>query len=64
MTLCQPQLPFRWGLSEMNKKNFWKSDWFLGLAVSSIVVISSSSDLLQSLERSNFHGQEYFQTYK
>ncbi|MCX7175049.1 MAG: serine/threonine-protein kinase [Proteobacteria bacterium] len=35
----------------MNKKNFWKSDWFLGLAVSIIVVVSSNSDLLQSLER-------------
>ena len=35
----------------MNKKNFWKSDWFLGLAVSIIVVISSNGDLLQSLER-------------
>jgi len=35
----------------MNKKNFWKSDWFFGLAVSIVVLVSSNSDLLQSLER-------------
>ncbi len=32
-------------------KNFWKNDWFLGLAVSIGVLFSSGSDLLQSLER-------------
>ncbi|MFA6311891.1 MAG: serine/threonine-protein kinase [Sterolibacterium sp.] len=35
----------------MNKKTFWKSDWFVGLAVSLIVGMASNSDLLQSLER-------------
>ncbi|MFA7269331.1 MAG: serine/threonine-protein kinase [Sterolibacterium sp.] len=35
----------------MNKKNFWKSDWLLGLAVSIILLLSGNSDLLQSLER-------------
>ncbi|MEK7878214.1 MAG: CHASE2 domain-containing protein, partial [Pseudomonadota bacterium] len=35
----------------MDKKNFWKSDWFLGLAASIIVFSSGNSDLLQSLER-------------
>jgi len=35
----------------MSKKTFWKSDWFLGLAASVIVLLSGNSDLLQSLER-------------
>ncbi|MBI5921570.1 MAG: CHASE2 domain-containing protein [Betaproteobacteria bacterium] len=35
----------------MNKKTFWKSDWFLGLAASVIVLLCGNSDLLQSLER-------------
>ena len=36
---------------QMAKADFWKSDWFFGLAVSIAVLASSSSDLLQSLER-------------
>ncbi len=35
----------------MNKANFWKSDWFFGLAVSLAVVAAGSSGLMQSLER-------------
>ncbi|CAB1368573.1 CHASE2 domain-containing serine/threonine-protein kinase [Denitratisoma oestradiolicum] len=30
---------------------FWKSDWFLGLAVSLVLLILGNGDLLQSLER-------------
>ncbi len=35
----------------MSKANFWKSDWFLGIAVSLVVLASGNSDLMQSLER-------------
>ncbi|HRE18283.1 MAG TPA: serine/threonine-protein kinase [Rhodocyclaceae bacterium] len=35
----------------MTKTAFWKSDWFLGLAVSIVVLFGGQSDLLQSLER-------------
>jgi serine/threonine-protein kinase len=35
----------------MKKAEFWKSDWFLGLAVSVAVFVAGSSDLLQGLER-------------
>ena len=35
----------------MDKKNFWKNDWFLGLAASILVLFSGNGDLLQSLER-------------
>jgi CHASE2 domain-containing sensor protein len=31
--------------------NFWKSDWFVGLLVSAVVLALGSSSLLQSLER-------------
>jgi len=33
------------------KSGFWKADWFLGLAVTLLVLFASGSDLLQSLER-------------
>jgi len=33
------------------KSGFWKSDWFLGLAVALLVFFASGSGLLQSLER-------------
>jgi len=32
-------------------KTFWKSDWFIGLVVSIVVLLAGGSDLLQSLER-------------
>ncbi len=35
----------------MRKLNFWKSDWFLGLLVTLVMLAVSGSDLLQSLER-------------
>lgn len=35
----------------MGKSNFWKSDWFLGLAVTLVVLFLGNGDLLQSLER-------------
>jgi CHASE2 domain-containing sensor protein len=35
----------------MKKLDFWKSDWFLGVAVTLLVLIFSGRDLLQSLER-------------
>lgn len=36
---------------KIDKANFWKSDWFLGVAVSCAVLIVGNGDLLQSLER-------------
>ncbi len=33
------------------KTGFWKADWFLGLAVSIVMLAISNSDLLGSLER-------------
>jgi serine/threonine-protein kinase len=35
----------------MGKTGFWKSDWFLGVVVTLVVVIASGRDLVQSLER-------------
>ena len=35
----------------MAKAAFWKSDWFLGMAISLLMLLAGSSDLLQSLER-------------
>ena len=35
----------------MGKASFWKTDWFLGLAISLVVLALGGSDLLQSLER-------------
>jgi serine/threonine-protein kinase len=32
-------------------KDFWRSDWFIGVAVTLLIVIFSGGDLLQSLER-------------
>ncbi|HEX8962361.1 MAG TPA: serine/threonine-protein kinase [Rhodocyclaceae bacterium] len=36
---------------KIDKANFWKSDWFLGVAVSLAVLFAAGGDLLQSLER-------------
>ena len=36
------------------KSGFWKSDWFLGLALALLVFFASGSDLLQSLERTAY----------
>jgi len=36
---------------KMAKVDFWKSDWFVGLLVSIIILILGMGDLLQSLER-------------
>lgn len=36
---------------KIDKANFWKSDWFLGVAVSCAVLAAGNGDLLQSLER-------------
>ena len=33
------------------KSGFWKSDWFLGLAVVAVMLFAGFSDLIQSLER-------------
>lgn len=33
------------------KMAFWKADWFLGLAISLLVLLASGSDLLQGFER-------------
>ena len=35
----------------MARKDFWKSDWFLGVAVAVVVLVLSRTDLVQSLER-------------
>lgn len=35
----------------MAKGAFWKSDWFLGVAISLLILVAGGSDLLQSLER-------------
>jgi CHASE2 domain-containing sensor protein len=34
----------------MARKDFWKSDWFLGVAVAVVLVISKT-DFVQSMER-------------
>jgi CHASE2 domain-containing sensor protein len=36
---------------KMANANFWKTDWFVGLAVSIVILFLGGSDLLQSLER-------------
>ncbi|HEX8986689.1 MAG TPA: CHASE2 domain-containing protein, partial [Rhodocyclaceae bacterium] len=36
---------------KIDRAGFWKSDWFLGVAVSIAILIAGGSDLLQSLER-------------
>ncbi len=36
------------------KPHFWSSDWFAGLIITLVVALSSSSDNLQSLERSAY----------
>ncbi|CAK0755196.1 eukaryotic-like serine/threonine-protein kinase [Gammaproteobacteria bacterium] len=33
------------------KTAFWKKDWFVGIAVSLLVIVTTNSDLLQGLER-------------
>ncbi len=35
----------------MRKTGFWKSDWFLSLIVSGVMLVAASSDLIRSLER-------------
>ena len=35
----------------MAKAAFWKSDWFLGVAISLLMLVAGGTDLLQSLER-------------
>lgn len=35
----------------MSKAGFWKSDWFLGVVVSLVMLVLGGSDLIQSLER-------------
>ena len=37
--------------SGMRKAGFWKTDWFLGLAVSCVMLGAANSDLIRSLER-------------
>ena len=36
---------------KMAKSGFWKSDWFVGLVVSIVVLVLGNGELLQSLER-------------
>ncbi|CAG4883938.1 CHASE2 domain-containing protein [Georgfuchsia toluolica] len=36
---------------KMAKSGFWKSDWFVGLVVSFVILVLGNGDLLQSLER-------------
>src|SRR5512145_1390903 len=35
----------------MVKKSFWQQDWFVGLLVALLFVLSAGSDLIESLER-------------
>jgi serine/threonine-protein kinase len=35
----------------MKKLDFWRSDWFIGVAVTLLIIVLSGRDLLQSLER-------------
>src|SRR3954464_2671895 len=35
----------------MKNLTFWKSDWFLGVVVTLVLLIASGGDLIQSLER-------------
>jgi len=35
----------------MVRKDFWRSDWFLGVIVALVVVLFSGADLIKSLER-------------
>src|SRR6187551_1161338 len=35
----------------MKNVTFWKSDWFLGLMVTLVLLVASGGDLIQSLER-------------
>jgi len=35
----------------MNKVDFWRSDWFIGVVATLVILIFSGRDLLQSLER-------------
>ena len=35
----------------MVRKDFWKSDWFLGAIVALVVFLFSGTDLIKSLER-------------
>ena len=35
----------------MNRLGFWRSDWFIGVVATLVILILSPGDLLQSLER-------------
>src|SRR6187431_1907001 len=35
----------------MKNLTFWKSDWFLGMVVTLVLLVASGGDLIQSLER-------------
>src|SRR6266850_2620049 len=39
----------------MSKAGFWKKDWFLGLAVSLVLLFAGGSQLIQSLERTAYY---------
>lgn len=38
-------------MSNLKKVRFWRADWFVGLLVSLLLLFSTNSDLIQSLER-------------
>src|SRR5262247_565668 len=38
----------------MSKAGFWRKDWFLGLAVSLVLLFAGNSQLIQGLERSAY----------
>ena len=38
-------------MQPMKKADFWKSDWFFGVAVSVVMLILGNGELLQGLER-------------
>ena len=38
----------------MSKAGFWKKDWFLGLAVSLVLLLAGGSQVIQSLERTAY----------
>ena len=38
----------------MAKAEFWKKDWFLGLAVTLVLLFAGGSQLIQSLERTAY----------
>jgi eukaryotic-like serine/threonine-protein kinase len=38
----------------MARKDFWKSDWFLGVAMAVVVLVISRTDFVQSMERTPY----------